>query len=417
MVLHKKIEYKSPDTHHTCSRCGEPSEGYIAYVKNKIVVEAFKIERKDVEYKDAEHSAFCNKCLMKHKWRQNIKVVVSLMFSIAAFMISDQYVIDEMSGIIAGKFFFIASLWFLIGRNPDILKKRILRRILKRGNRFYMLTALSILSLVISIIGINTIPKLIEGSRINRFFIGVMLLESNDVNARIRGANNLYELANKYELTKMIFPNTYRDYRVDVCEILCEHIRTTTGNDDYKIKCKEYPSKEIQVIMDLLFKKRKYLFSSCKKDLSKSYLTGTNFVRTELWNVNFNFSELKNVHFSDGRIPSDNLLNISYDGEVSKLINVDFSNAKLINNDFRYANLSNVIFLDSTLENVDFRDAILNAIDFKSATLIDVDFSNFRYENQPPYMMISGINFEGTKLDGIDYNTITKKGFSLKLTN
>ena len=68
--------------------------------------------------------------------------------------------------------------------------------------------------------------------RETRFSSGVGLLGSVNESARIGGAYHLYFLANEFK----------DDYQETVCEILCAHIRTITGNDEYRAKYREKPS-------------------------------------------------------------------------------------------------------------------------------------------------------------------------------
>jgi hypothetical protein len=259
-----------------------------------------------------------------------------------------------------------------------------------------------------------------------RFLLGVKFLESPDETTRIRGANNLYNLANKSVFDKLVhklflykLENESLDYRNDVCDVLCEHVRKITSNPAYQGK----PSDEIQKIMDLLFQSywtHKYnIFDQYDKNLTYTNLYGinlssTNFYRRKIQNVDFSNSTLSEVNFADAELNNVNFKN-------SKLRNVDFKSkvgyqsADMHTDYYRNTKLSDVFFLETNLDNVDFSGVILNAVDFESAILVNVNLSN--YMSSPyEYKKFSDVNFKGTVLEGYGYNKITENRFTLELT-
>lgn len=208
--------------------------------------------------------------------------------------------------------------------------------------------------------------------RDNRFASGVKLLGNSNESTRIGGAYNLYFLARDFE-----------EYRESACEILCAHVRTKTGEEDYPEKYKDKPSNEIQTIINLLFKEEyKLIFKECEKNLKGTFLNGVSFFRAKLNRARFNHATFCDVDF-----------------RFAKLSYVDFNWATLIDVDFEsFAELSNVNFWVATLDKVNFRSTIFNVVDFWDTT--------FQTE----------IDFTGTKLEGLTTDEIKCRGFSRKLT-
>ena len=91
----------------------------------------------------------------------------------------------------------------------------------------------------------------------NYFTSGIDLLGSPNEYTRISGAYHLFSLASKHK----------KEHLESVCEILCAHIHSITNKLEYKIKYTDEPSKEIQTILNILFKEERgeLIFEKCKK--------------------------------------------------------------------------------------------------------------------------------------------------------
>jgi len=209
---------------------------------------------------------------------------------------------------------------------------------------------------------------------VNCLASGVDLLRSPNEYTRIGGAYNLFFLASERK----------EEYSEAVCNILCTHIHTITNKQEYIIKYAEEPSKEIQTILNILFKEEKdeLIFDKCKKKLSRVILDGADFRKAILNNVNFMNTSLKNVNFND-----------------ATLSNVDFMGARLRNVDLWDAKLTNINFKNAILRNIHFNSAILCNTVFRDATLSDVDFSHVKFEGK--------VIFAGTSLENIPLLNLT----------
>jgi len=212
----------------------------------------------------------------------------------------------------------------------------------------------------------------------SRFSTSVSLLGNENESVRIGGIYNLHFLASEY-------PDEYLNI---VCEIFCAYIRNTTR----EIKCEKRTSDEIQIIIDLLFKRDcngKLIFESCKKDLSGSCLHKINAnneadCRNQyiLTNVDFSEAVLNEVFF-----------------DKAIFTNVCFINAKLNSVNFCEAKLNNVNFEKATLDETCFLSTISNDIKFYYAKLRDCTFREISTKS-----ILSYINFDGATLDKVIFN-------------
>jgi len=266
-----------------------------------------------------------------------------------------------------------------------------------------------------------------------RFASGVRLLGNQNESARIGGAYSLYFLANEH-------PDEFLN---PVCEILCAHIRTITGEKEYQEKYSGKPSNETQTILNLLFKKdgEKLIFDECTKNLNRTFLRGFSLMDGVISKANFNGAKVS------GNFGNATLNNVRF--EEATIGPANFQNATLSNIECWNATLNNVWFMNSTLNDVRFRQgATLENVRFSNAILSDVKFSNvehiaFRDGNiryavsEGPQVTLSdvtfkdatfnnvlfwdaqlkdSIDFSGTAFEGLKFEDITRRGFTLEKT-
>jgi len=208
----------------------------------------------------------------------------------------------------------------------------------------------------------------------NSLSSGIELLENPNEFTRISGIYHLYYLAGEHK----------KEYLESVCEIFCAQIQKITNQLEYKIKYTDEPSKEIQTILNILFKEEKedLIFEKCKKNLSRVMINGADFRKAIFSNVIITNAILNDVYFND-----------------ATLCNVDFMGAQLSNIDLWDAELTNINFKNATLRKIHFNFAKLSNIVFRDATLSDIDFRNAKFEDN--------VIFTGTSLENIPLEEIT----------
>lgn len=102
-----------------------------------------------------------------------------------------------------------------------------------------------------------------RGQRQERLRFGIDHLGNESESVRLGGAYELFHLAREFGR-----------FRQTVLDILCAHIRQTTGGDAYQREFQEKPSNEVQSLLTLLFVNHSEVFEDCRVDLSGSWLRG-----------------------------------------------------------------------------------------------------------------------------------------------
>ena len=109
----------------------------------------------------------------------------------------------------------------------------------------------------------DAVSKTEQGQRQDRLKNAIEHLGHESDSVRLGGAYELFHLA---EDTK--------DLRQTVLDILCAHIRRTTGESEYREKHKSKPSEEIQSLLTLLFVQEHGVFTDLPINLQGSWLNG-----------------------------------------------------------------------------------------------------------------------------------------------
>ncbi|MDE2732844.1 MAG: pentapeptide repeat-containing protein [Gemmatimonadota bacterium] len=109
----------------------------------------------------------------------------------------------------------------------------------------------------------DAVSKTEQGQRQDRLKNAIEHLGHESDSVRLGGAYELFHLAEDTE-----------DLRQTVLDILCAHIRRTTGEDNYRETHKSKPSEEVQSLLTLLFVQEHEVFKVCHINLQGSYLNG-----------------------------------------------------------------------------------------------------------------------------------------------
>ena len=144
-----------------------------------------------------------------------------------------------------------------------------------------------------------------QGQRQERLKNAIEHLGHDNASVRLGGAYELFHLAeDTAEDTK--------DLRQTVLDILCAHIRRTTGEDEYREKHKSEPSEEIQSLLTLLFVQKHEVFKGLCINLQGSWLNGADLdgARLEkavltnayLQRASLNRAQLDGVHLGEAKL-------------------------------------------------------------------------------------------------------------------
>ena len=125
-----------------------------------------------------------------------------------------------------------------------------------------------------------------EGQRQERLKNAIEHLGHQSDSVRLGGAYELVHLAEDIEY-----------FRQTVLDILCAHIRRTTGEPEYREDYRDKPSEEVQSLLTLLFVQKIEVFEDLKATLTGSWLAGANLEEAQLKGVELWRTELRGAHF------------------------------------------------------------------------------------------------------------------------
>ena len=117
----------------------------------------------------------------------------------------------------------------------------------------------------------SAVLKTEEGQRQERMKNAIEHLGHESDSVRLGGAYELFHLAEDTEAL-----------RQTVLDILCAHIRHTTGQREYRKRYESKPSEEIQSLLTLLFVQSHCIFNGCHINLRESWLNGADLREARL---------------------------------------------------------------------------------------------------------------------------------------
>ena len=130
-----------------------------------------------------------------------------------------------------------------------------------------------------------------QGRRQERLKNAIEHLGNSSDSVRLGGAYELFHLA---EDTPKL--------RQTVLDILCAHIRRTTGEEKYRQKHKNKPSEEIQSLLTLLFVQEYHVFEGLQINLEHSFLNGAHLDEAHLEKAALTQVQLQGAHLSWARL-------------------------------------------------------------------------------------------------------------------
>ena len=119
-----------------------------------------------------------------------------------------------------------------------------------------------------------------QGQRQERLKNAIEHLGHDRDSVRLGGAYELFHLAEDEDTAE-----GKKDLRQTVLDILCAHIRWTTGKSEYRDNHPK-PSEEIQSLLNLLFVQKHKVFTECDINLRGSWLNGSTLNQARLEKAN-----------------------------------------------------------------------------------------------------------------------------------
>ena len=130
-----------------------------------------------------------------------------------------------------------------------------------------------------------------QGQRQERLKNAIEHLGHESDSVRLGGAYELFHLA-----------QDILELRQTVLDILCAHIRRTTGEPEYREKHQSNPSEEIQSLLNLLFVQKHKVFTGCDINLRGSWLNGSDLNCARLEGAILAGAQLHGAHLIEARL-------------------------------------------------------------------------------------------------------------------
>ena len=206
-----------------------------------------------------------------------------------------------------------------------------------------------------------------KGQRQERLKNAIEHLGHESVSIRLGGAYELFHLAQDTE-----------NLRQTILDILCAHIRQTTGESNYREEYKLKPSEEIQSLLTLLFVREHDVFKDLRINLQGSWLNGAELYDARLVNAVLDKAYLRGASLSNAWLQGARLFMAQLQGAFisdAKLQGATLVRTMLQESDLTGAQLQGAWLVDvklqgSELENVMLQGAILYHVFMQGAVLL-----------------------------------------------
>ena len=141
-----------------------------------------------------------------------------------------------------------------------------------------------------------------EGKRQERLKSAIEHLGHEKDSVRLGGAYELFHLA------KDTLAEDTEKLSQTVLDILCAHIRQTTGDDGYRETHKSKPSEEVQSLLTLLFVQEYEVFKGCHINLQGSWLNGADLREARLEKAVLTETNLQGADLAGADLQRANLI-------------------------------------------------------------------------------------------------------------
>ncbi len=225
-----------------------------------------------------------------------------------------------------------------------------------------------------------------KGLRQERLKNAIEHLGSESPSVRLGGAYELFYLARDTE-----------ELRQTALDILCAHIRQTTGEAEYRRLYASKPSEEIQSLLTLLFVQKHEVFKSLRANLRGSWLNGADLRRARLGKAVLRGTRLQGASLFRARLQGANL-------RRARLQGANLRKARLQETNLRRALLERANLREAHLQGAHLCEAHLQGAELWQAQLQDARLLSAQ---------LQGANLEGARLQGANLQRARLQGSCL----
>ena len=242
-----------------------------------------------------------------------------------------------------------------------------------------------------------------RGQRQERLKNAIEHLGHQSDSVRLGGAYELFHLAQDTE-----------DLRQTVLDILCAHVRRTTGEEGYREKYKWKPSEEVQSLLTLLFVQKHEVFKGLHINLQGSWLNGADLNQAHLEKAVLNWAYLQGTQLLLAHLQGTQLLLAHLQGadlwdahlQGVYLVGTHLQGANLGAAHLQGANLGMAHLQGARLEYACLQEVNLGSAHLEGAYLGHARLQGARLE----YAHLQGVNLGAAHLQGADLEKARLQG-------
>ena len=206
----------------------------------------------------------------------------------------------------------------------------------------------------------DAVLKTEQGQRQERMKNAIEHLGNERDSVRLGGAYELFHLAEDTEDLGQ---------RQTMLDILCAHIRWTTGEPKYREKHQSKPSEEIQSLLNLLFVQKPEVFTERDINLQGSWLNGSNLNEARLEKANLRGAELRGANLMDAQLHRADLSGAELRG--ANLTRAQLHEAHLTGAELHEAHLTGAELHGAYLTRAQLHEAHLTGAELHGAYLVE----------------------------------------------
>lgn len=210
----------------------------------------------------------------------------------------------------------------------------------------------------------DAVEKTEQGQRQDRLKNAIEHLGHESDSVRLGGAYELFHLAKD-----TLVEDTKEKLSQTVLDILCAHIRRTTGEDEYREKHELKPSEEVQSLLTLLFVQEYEVFRGCHINLQGSWLNGADLKEARLWKARLTQVYLQRANLDRAHLQRANLVDAHLEGAL--LHKAQLQDTVLLLAHLQGARLNDTHLQGATLNEAKLQGAVLSRAKLQGARLND----------------------------------------------
>ena len=263
----------------------------------------------------------------------------------------------------------------------------------------------------------DAVSKTEQGQRQDRLKNAIEHLGHESDSVRLGGA---YELSHLAEDTE--------DLCQTVLDILCAHIRRTTGESEYREKHKSKPSEEVQSLLTLLFVHHSEVFKDHSIELQGSWLNGADLLQAQMQGANLIKAHLQGVSLYEAHLQETLLFSAQMQGAhlteahlqkanltEAHLQGADLTEAHLQGVDLTKAHLQKANLTEAHLQGANLQRAYLQEAHLTEAHLQGADLTEAHLQETVLIQIhLQGANLQGAHLQGADLCEASLQGANLR---